>query len=418
MSRLGRLWRRNSATRSAAVVFLGTGFANLMLLVATAIAARALGPSDFGAIGAMLALIIIIGVLPFALSVLIARDVAAAASPEAAVLVTRPRLVNRIALTVSATGVVLSPVLAGALEVPTALVAVTMVSAYPQVLLAVPRGLMQGRRQFGAFAANLVWEGASRLLAVGAALALGGGVVAVGAAPLVAMTSSLVLGLWQAGLLASVDRLINERHRGWGNELIGAVLLYGGVFAMTNIDVVIAKARFPGSAAGEYAVAAMFGKIVFFLPVAIGSVMVPAVSRARTAGHRTSGILWRAVIAVGGLSLAATLAAVIAPGPIRDVLGGAAYAGADQIMALYGVAMTMLSLASLLGSYLVAMGMTRVGWLFMSAAATEIILLLMLPTQPTDFVATLAVLATMTAAVLMLLAVRADRRFPGINQAT
>ena len=53
----------------------------------------------------------------------------------------------------------------------------------------------------------------------------------------------------------------------WSGGLAGVTAMYGGLFALANVDVIIAKLRLPPEDAGAYTVAALFGKVVFFLPV-------------------------------------------------------------------------------------------------------------------------------------------------------
>jgi len=391
------------AARRTALVFLGTGASNLALLVATVLAARSLGPAGFAAIGAMLALLLILSIAPFALSVVISRDVATSASGDDLLLAARFRLVNRLAVAVTAIGIVIAVPAAHVLDVPVTLFAVTMASAYPLLMLAVPRGVLQGLERFGPFALNLTLEGVVRLIAVGLALALGGEVVAVGLAPLVATGVALGVGLLQVRKALPIPSLLKESVTKWDRDLARVTVLYGGLFALANVDVLVAKARLNPQAAGEYSVAATFGKVVFFLPIAVGAVLVPLVARRRAAGATTLPQLASAIAAVATLCLAATAIAFLDPTPIRDVLGGSAYAGADGLLALYGLAMTLLAVASVTGSYLVALNWERVGWIFLGASGLQIAGLVAVPGSASWLIAvTLGVGGVLVCATVLL----------------
>ena len=367
------------AARRTALVFLGTGASNLALLVATVLAARSLGPAGFAAIGAMLALLLILSIAPFALSVVISRDVATSATGDELIRAARLRLVNRLAIGVTAVGIAIAVPAATVLEVPVLLFAATVASAYPLLMLAVPRGVLQGMERFGPFALNLTLEGVVRLVAVGLALSLGGGVVAVGLAPLIATGVALGVGLAQTQRALPLGSLLKGSIGRWDRDLAKVTVLYGGLFALANVDVLVAKARLEPQAAGEYSVAATFGKIVFFLPIAVGAVLVPLVARRRAAGANTSQALVSAIAAVATLCLATTALAFLGPGPIRNILGGSSYAGADGLLGPYGLAMTLLAVASVTGSYLVALNWERVGWLFLGAAGLQLIGLVAVP---------------------------------------
>ena len=397
------------AVRSTVLVFVGTGVANMALLIASAVAARVLGPSDFAAIGAMLAILLILSIMPFALVMVIARDVATAGDTTSTARASRFRLTHRIALSITVVGLAISAPLAAVLEVPVMLVALTTASAYPLIAVAVPRGMLQGREDFLPFALNLAVEGIVRLAAVVAILALGGGVVAVGVAPLIATTAALLLGLHQVRPIMPTRALMAAASEPWDRRLIGVTALYGGLFALTNADLLFAKARLAATAAGEYAVAALFGKIVFFLPVAVGAILVPTVARKRAQGSATLPALGWSCSAVGAACLAITALATLWPVPVRMVLGGPAYAGADDLFAAYGLAMTALALASVMGSYLVAMAREQVGWAFLAATAVAWVALATVAATPASLIGSLVVVSVILSAAAGYFAVRSGR---------
>lgn len=393
-------------------MFVGTGLANLALLLGSALAARALGPENFGAIGAMLAVLLILSIAPFALVMVIARDVATAASASETWAAARFRFVNRVAIVATVVGMAVSPGAALALNVPVALVAVTAASIYPLIMLAVPRGTLQGLERFAPFALSFVLEGFVRVAAIGVALVAGGGVVAVGLAPLIATGVALFATFAMARDSLPLSRMRAASALAWDSGLAGVTAMYGGLFALANLDVILAKVRLAPQDAGAYTVAALFGKIVFFLPVAVGAVLVPLVARTRAAGRATLPLLARAAAAVALACLLTTGISVVAPEMVRGVLGGSAYAATDVLLAPYGITMTILAVASVVGSYLVALGRESVGWLFLLAALLQAIGLSLVLPEPMWLIGVSITIAAALAATACIIALRAGRITP------
>src|SRR5207237_3902327 len=79
-----------------------------------------------------------------------------------------------------------------------------------------------------------------------------------------------------------------------------AAFCYAGIAVLRQIDLVYARRYFPEAI--TYAGAALFGKLVFYLPAAASSVALPMLARART-GVDSAQVLKRATGLVGALSL-------------------------------------------------------------------------------------------------------------------
>jgi O-antigen/teichoic acid export membrane protein len=120
---------------------------------------------------------------------------------------------------------------------------------------------------------------------------------------------------------------------------------------LTNIDTFLARHFLTDLDAGIYSAASMLGKIILFLPTAIGAVMFPKISDAHARGRDTYSLMRKSIIWTLVISGIVALAYILIPGFIINLLYGAAYIEAAPSLAVLGLAMTMFGLASLFMNY-------------------------------------------------------------------
>ncbi len=78
-----------------------------------------------------------------------------------------------------------------------------------------------------------------------------------------------------------------------------------GIAVLTNVDLLVAKARFADDDAGAYAAASAFARVAFFLPATLLAVLFPRTAARQARGEETDDILGRSLIVVAGLLRAA-----------------------------------------------------------------------------------------------------------------
>ncbi len=123
------------------------------------------------------------------------------------------------------------------------------------------------------------------------------------------------------------------RRRGFLGEVFHAAHALIALYALTNLDVLLARARLTPYEAGLYAAGALVARAVFFLPTAI---LVAAFPR-MVAGARNAQR--QAVAAVAGLGLLASLVVALVPDLVIRIMAGPeflAVAGDVWIFALAG----------------------------------------------------------------------------------
>ncbi|MGT2425493.1 oligosaccharide flippase family protein [Amnibacterium kyonggiense] len=241
----------------AAAAVGATGINYLLNLL---LAAR-LDPATFGDAALVVNLVVVAGVaaatLQLATSTLIARRGRPDASAVVAALVRVAVLVGGVlALLIAA----FSGPLAAALHVVSPVVFVVLAATLPVFLVqAVHRGALQGRQRSGRLALSYGVEAAVRLVSCLLLVQAGAGAVGVAAAVAVSMVAS-----------SCVARTPSERGSSSAGEAPSwaeirstagnALLLLLAQVLLLNTDVLLAKAWFPPSVAGTYAVAALLGR--------------------------------------------------------------------------------------------------------------------------------------------------------------
>lgn len=327
---------------------------------------RALGPTGYGGLNALLGLLVIMTVpsttIQMGLSTLVARRMATQEGSFVASVLRRwlaPLLSSALLLFLAS--VVLGPWVATVLKidspVPVWIAGTVFVSWFA---LPVVRGLLQGEQHFVALGASFVTEGFLKLgvgtLLVSVGWGLSGAVAAVSLGSLGAL--AVTLGgrrSWFTLKGAGVDPHATIRLR----PLLPYAVAVWAFTVLTQSDVVLVKVLFAPAAAGVFAAASTAAKIIIYLTAPLAMVMLPETSGRYARGEDDRPILVRTAtfaLVGGGLLLAAY---VLIPRPIMQVLFGGAYLEGAPLLPLLGMAMLAAELA-LLGVYFL-IGRGRLG---------------------------------------------------------
>jgi len=349
-----RLWSY-SATRGGLVFVaasIATGLSNLLFNITLS---RLLGPTSYGALGALLNVIRVLAVPLAALSVTMAQSIAKRDNPLAT-----PPLGRLLKLSVAAGVVGLGLWLAATpsidrffhLHSPDATIAlgIWLFLGLPGAVL---EGVLIGQRRFrvtgiGQFVGSGVIRLAMGVLLVELGFGVVGGVVATVAG------SAVVLFIYASALRPALLERGSFVPRS-SDALLSSVAL-GGAAVLTIIDVWLARHFLLAQSAGLFTAAATAGRIAVFLPSIITLVYFPRLAASGGRGPEARRILARAtgLVAVLGL-LSAGLMALL-PDLAIDVLFGASYSHASVALGTVALADAGIGIASCLIYFQVARG--------------------------------------------------------------
>lgn len=373
------------AVRSGALLFAATLAGVAATYLFYLVSGRLLGPDDYGTLAAVLSLLTIVS-LPFsALQMALSRDVSShvtrAGDAEAALL-TRALLRWAGIATVGLLAVFLA--LSVPLESLLQLDSIkpllfAVVSLAPVVLAPVLLGDIQGRQQFSRLAIAtsfpLVFRCALFLVLAVAGWRLYGALFAIAVGSLAGLALPV---WWRRDLLRRVPRP-RVSVRPFLVALVPVMVGLLAVTALTNVDVLIVKARLPGEDAGIYGAASAFAKVAFFLPMAIVGVIFPRVAARRARGEETGDILGRTLIVTAGFCAVLFTFYGLLGTPLVRLTYGAEFEEAGSLLGLFGIGMTFFSLANVLVSYHLSRHEPRFAWIVAGAAVCQAVALAVVP---------------------------------------
>lgn len=345
--------------RSSMVIAVAMAVMNLTTYGFTIIAARLLGPVEYGALAAVMGLLLVLNVVSLGLQATGARRVAGSPEDRAALQVAIMRTTYRCAAGLGLLSLLAAPLVSSVLNLDSwtvaALIAVTVI---PLTVMGGQAGVLQGERRWGPLA--------------GIYLAVGLGRIAFGVVALVVEPDTLgamlgvtagafvpaVVGWWAlrrgGGTGSTRSRVAKGSTTGSDVALPPAPvsLLAETVrnshallafFALSNIDVVVARSVLDEQDAGLYAGGLILTKAVLFLPQFVVVIVFPAMSSSGSA-RRINLLALGLLLAIGSATVVGTavlseLAVVFIGGPAYDAIQGSLW-----LFATLGTLLAMLQL--------------------------------------------------------------------------
>jgi O-antigen/teichoic acid export membrane protein len=327
--------------------------ANICTYGFTVLAARILGPHQYGAVAALMATVLVASVLPLGLQATAARRVSAEPEHRAEI----EREVLRVGwLSALGLGVLLllaSPALERLLRLdslaPALLVAAT---AVPLTLSGAQSGVLQGERRWASLSMIYLALGIPRLVI---------GVAFIAWQP---TQTFAMLGIAVAAVCPAVVGWLSLRHRARRTHVTPAAVdverrhptrdilreaahnsqALLAFFALSNADIVVARHALDNHQAGIYAAGLILTKAMLFLPQFVVVVAFPDMST--EAGRRPALLKSLGLVAV--LGVVGITGAFLLPGLALAFVGGSAYAQVADQLWLFAVLGTVLSMLQLL----------------------------------------------------------------------
>lgn len=360
--------------KEGTLLFVSVSVANVANYLFHLLMTRLLSPADYGALGALFALLLIVSVPTGAVQAVIARRTAVAKDEveRAALVASSLRVVLRIGVVVTASLAVASPLLADFfhLESPTPALLMTAV-LLPTLAAPVARGALQGSERFRmlglSFAVSPLLKFALGATLVVAGMGINGALLAVVGAEILGVLVAI------APLRSMINAPRNYPTRSVLREASGAALALLAFWILVSIDVILARHYFPGEVGGRYAAAALLGRAVLFLPAAVTMVVFPRLSKGEIGERQQLLTKSLALIVVASGAAAAFITAF--PSFIVRIFGPE-YAGIGGIGALLAIGMVGFGATHLLIHDRIAHGRPPLKTLWLSAVAEIIAIVL------------------------------------------
>lgn len=349
-SRLTRV--SETTTRARTLLDSGSGIAVAMAVMNVAtygytiIAARFLGPGRYGAFWAMMSLLLVVSVVSLGLQTTAARRITAYPDNRDQIETVVLRVSLRASVALGAVLLLLAPAINLALNLDDLLLAAMAgPAAVPLTLMGAQAGVLQGERRWLPLGVLFVSAGVPRLL-VGTAL------LWWHASPEVAflgvLVGSLVPVAWGTRVLRRTARgpgSTSMVHRGRSvlRETLQNSQALFAFFALSNLDIVVARNVLDTHEAGLYAGGLLLAKAMVFLPQFVVVVAFPSMA---STNERARALTWSLGL-VGGLGATATAVTALAPDLVLLFVGGSQYAEVSGQLWLFALLGTVLAMVQL-----------------------------------------------------------------------
>lgn len=325
---------RGAFLRSATVVAVAMAIMNVAAYGFTLIGSRRLMPEQFGAITALLGLLLIGNVASLGLQATGARRLATHTGEGAASLADAMlKAGRRAAAGLTVVCLVLTPLFMWLLHIDSIVAIVLLAPTLGCLtLMGSQLGVLQGSHRWTELAAVYTTSGLGRLVLGGGALlvhpSLDWAVIGLALGSVVpALLGQLLLRGSSGATGAQVKEVVRETMHGTHTLL--------AFFALANADVLFARALLDEKDSGYYAAGLIVAKACLFLPQFVIVLVFP--SLANSPGDTVR--LRRAVLAVAGLGVCAVAGTLILPDLVVAVIGGKAkYAELGPYTWLFAIA--------------------------------------------------------------------------------
>lgn len=393
---------RTIGAEGGALFFVATTAVNASSFLFHVVTSRSVTPATYGALGALLGLLLVITVPTTALQISITREVAAR---RKAPLMAEDRLLPvsvgpLLSSAVLYGGAVflallaISPALATFLRLPSRSSAV-MVAAFALVSVVglVPRAVLVGELRFRHLSAALIVGAVARLV-LGALLTPYFGLDGAMAATVFGevVTGALLLPALRQFVpkLGEVD-VLRVRWR----DSLSTVVAFTGFWVFTAVDTVLGRRYLSVGESGLYAAASVAAKAAMFLPAAVAIVSFPRFAETEGAGAAARSTLIHAIAVVLAIAGAIVSVVLILSGPVVSVLFGGRYAGAVPTLRILVFSSAAIALLNVLMHFLLASRRKVSPFLCWGGVVTLVLLAATLRPSPNELALYTTVVAVM-----------------------
>ncbi|MFE7227916.1 lipopolysaccharide biosynthesis protein [Nocardioides sp. NPDC057577] len=337
--------------RRLSALIRSSGFLALCIMVTNIatygfqiIAARILGPGQYGGVASMMSLLLVVGVVQLGMQATASRRVTETPGQERAIERTVLRATYRAAIVVGVVMLAASPLVWRVLRLdsiyPALLVAVC---AVPLTIMGGQAGVLQGERRWLGLSVVYLALGIPRVIVTTAAMWVRPTEGAAMAGVALAQFAPAIVGWW-------VLRRRAEAHAKPGPvkpvvvEMLQASFALLGFFALSNVDILIARNVLSDHVSGLYAGGLILTKAVLFLPQFVVIIAFPSMSA--EASRRSA--LVKSLTLVGGLGACAIAGSWLMSWLAMIFIGGPDYAEIEGLLWVFAILGMVLSVLQLL----------------------------------------------------------------------
>lgn len=333
--------------RSTAGIAIAMAVMNVGTYAFQMVAARMLGPSQYGAVASMMALLMVLSVVQLGLQATAARRISAEPGDVAAIERTVLLTTWRAAGVLGVLAVAAAPAVWHLLRLDGLAPAVLLgLCVIPVTVMGGQAGVLQGERRWLPLSLLYLSVGVPRVLLGGAFLLVSATETSAMLGVLLASWLPVAVGSWALRHRPGpdVDHHDTQVRRDVLRETLGSSVALLAFVALSNLDVVVARSMLDEHDAGLYAGGLIVTKAVLFLPQFAVVILFPSMS---TDGESRGAVL-KGLTFLSALAVVGTAATYLLSGLALVFIGGDDYAGVQDKLWLFAVLGGLLSVLQLL----------------------------------------------------------------------
>ncbi len=344
------------------VMVIGSNASNFLNYLYHLMMGRLLGPASYGELASLISLLTILTLIPTSIGLAITKYVAESKDPQEVgsfiSALNKKMIILAILMMVGVS--VMLPTIANYLHISNYL---TIFLAYSTIVFILPtmvnRSALQGLLKFKELIISLVSENIFRLVLGLLFLYLGYALTGVMFGWVLATAIA-----WGVSVYA-----LKSFHQGkqkavidYKSLLIVVLPILIQTLSTTSLysaDIILVKHFFNNNQAGNYAAVSTLGKIIFFGTGPIAAVMFPLIAKRKISGEKYTAIFLLSFFASLMLSLCLLVIYGVFPEIALRSLYGTAYLNGKDSLFLYGIFITLFTLANLLINFFVSSGRSK-----------------------------------------------------------
>ena len=159
-----------------------------------------------------------------------------------------------------------------------------------------------------------------------------------------------------------------------------------GITSLFSTDIILVRHFFDANSSGVYSAVAVLGKVIYFASSAVTLVVFPMISEKVAKREDSNRLITLSMLAVSGISVLITTMYFLIPDTITHLLFGTSFLSASAYLGIFGIFISLFSVAQLFLMSCLAIGNTKVWILSLGAAVLQILGIIIFHSSLTDII--------------------------------
>ncbi len=369
--------------RGSLIIVLGSTIVNIGNYVFHLLTGRLLGPTQYGVLESIISSLYILGIIPLALGITVVKFVSqfpGSENKEEARVFFRWLNVKLLVLgsVISLVLLFLVPIWSSFLKLTDNLPLIFAILTFPFLLLATSaRSFLQGILNFFGYSVSVIFEVVVKIILAVIFIFLGWSVSGAVGAMLLGLVVAYLITLYLLREINSPKKVKSEFKQGkkFLKYSLPVTISILSITSLYTVDIILVKHFFNAFDAGIYAAVSILGKIIYFAPASLVSVMFPLVSSRQARGEKYHGVFWLTFVLVAACSALLSSIYFFFPKLMINILFGVKYLSGASILYWFAIFISLYALCNTLLNFYLSLGKTRASLLVFVGAFLQIILI-------------------------------------------